>query len=247
MDLIFVKLEETLMQRFTRWMMILMVLFFSAGPVSADETNEKSLEKEGIEQQISYALGYNIVDQLKGNFELDPKFFIQGAADNQAGQPKLTPEKLRELLMSFQQMAQQRQMAKMQAESGLNRAAGNKFLEENKKKEGVITLSSGLQYKVLTQGEGAMPAREDTVECHYKGSLIDGTIFDSSYQRGSPAVFQVGGVIPGWIEALQKMKVGSKWQLFIPPDLAYGDRGAGAVIKPGSTLVFEVEVLGIVE
>ena len=111
----------------------------------------------------------------------------------------------------------------------------------------MVTLPSGLQYRVIVEGDGPMPKATDTVECHYKGSLIDGTVFDSSYQRGQPATFQVGGVIQGWIEALQMMKVGSKWELTIPPDLAYGDRGAGALIKPGATLIFDVEVLAIVE
>lgn len=225
-------------------MVILLILF--AGELYAGQ-EKKPLEAASLEQQISYALGYNIVDQLKGNFDLDPGFFVQGAGDNEAGQPKLTPEKLRELLVSFQRLARQKQIEKIKEESRINRAAGAVFLDENKKKEGVITLSSGLQYKILEEGTGPLPKAEDTVECHYKGTLIDGTVFDSSYERGSPATFQVGGVIPGWVEALQKMKVGSKWMLFIPPDLAYGDKGAGDVIKPGTTLVFEVNVIGIVE
>jgi len=124
---------------------------------------------------------------------------------------------------------------------------GKKFLEKNRQKENVVTLASGLQYKVLAEGSGALPKITDTVECHYKGTLIDGTVFDSSYRRGDSATFQVNGVIQGWIEALQMMKVGSNWMLYAPPDLAYGDRGAGPDIKPGSTLVFEVEALGIVE
>ena len=132
-------------------------------------------------------------------------------------------------------------------EAKVNREEGFKFLDENKKKENVVTLSSGLQYKIIIVGDSPLPKATDTVECHYKGTLIDGTEFDSSYRRGNPATFQVGGVIQGWIEALQMMKVGSKWELYIPPELAYGDRGAGSLIKPGATLIFEVEVLGIVE
>ncbi|MCK5838052.1 MAG: FKBP-type peptidyl-prolyl cis-trans isomerase, partial [Desulfobacula sp.] len=187
------------------------------------------------------------VDKLKGNIELDSEFFIMGARDRQSNDLKVTEDKLKELLVSFQQLARQKQLSQMEKESKVNRASGARFLVENKKKQGVVTLTSGLQYKVLSQGDGPLPKATDTVECHYKGTLIDGTVFDSSYKRGEPATFQVGGVIQGWIEALQMMKVGSKWELVIPPELAYGDRGAGPVIKPGSTLIFEVELLGIVE
>ena len=122
---------------------------------------------------------------------------------------------------------------------------GDVFLEENKKKEGVVTLDSGLQYKIIKEGEGEKPSKDDTVSVHYKGTLVDGTKFDSSYDRGQPAEFKVGGVIPGWTEALQLMTVGSKWQLCIPSDLAYGERQAGPVIGPNSTLIFEVELLEI--
>jgi FKBP-type peptidyl-prolyl cis-trans isomerase FklB len=148
--------------------------------------------------------------------------------------------------MSYQGMARQKQIERNKMEAKGNKEKGLKFLEENKKKENVVTLPSGLQYKILKEGDGPLPKATDTVECHYQGKLIDGTEFDSSYQRGKPATFPVGGVIQGWVEALQKMKVGSKWELYIPSELAYGDRGAGAVIKPGAALIFEVELLGIV-
>ncbi len=126
-----------------------------------------------------------------------------------------------------------------------NRAQGEAFLAESAQREGVVTLPSGLQYEVLEEGDGATPRRRSTVVVHYSGTLIDGTPFDSSYSRGEPARFPVNRVIPGWTEALQLMQVGDKWRLFIPADLAYGDRGAGPVIGPGSTLIFEVELIEV--
>jgi FKBP-type peptidyl-prolyl cis-trans isomerase FklB len=126
-----------------------------------------------------------------------------------------------------------------------NKSKGETFLAQNKSKEGVVTLPSGLQYKILKEGSGPKPSASDTVVCNYRGTLVDGKEFDSSYKRGQPATFPVSGVIKGWTEALQLMPVGSKWQLFIPSDLGYGDRGAGADIQPGSTLVFEVELVSI--
>lgn len=235
------------MQVYTRCFLMLTLLFFFTGSAFADENKEQSIEKADLDKQISYALGYDIADKLKQSIELDLEFFIMGIRDFQANNLKVTEDKLKELLVSFQQLARQKQMAQMKEESKVNRADGARFLAENKQKQGVVTLSSGLQYRVLSQGDGPLPKATDTVECHYSGTLIDGTVFDSSYKRGEPATFQVGGVIQGWIEALQMMKVGSKWELAIPPELAYGDRGAGPAIKPGSTLIFEVELLGIVE
>jgi FKBP-type peptidyl-prolyl cis-trans isomerase FklB len=138
-----------------------------------------------------------------------------------------------------------KQQAKMQEEGAANKKEGDAFLAANKSKEGVVTLPSGLQYKILKAGTGPKPTANDTVECNYRGTLINGKEFDSSYKRGQPADFPVGGVIKGWTEALQLMPVGSKWQLFVPADLAYGDRGAGADIGPGETLIFEVELMSI--
>ncbi|MCK4768337.1 MAG: FKBP-type peptidyl-prolyl cis-trans isomerase [Desulfobacula sp.] len=235
------------MQKYKSCFLVLIILFFFNIQCFATEEKEQSIEKADLEKQISYALGYDIFDKLRENFELDPVFFIMGARDSHEKQSKLTEEKLRQALISYQRLARQKQIERIKMESKVNREKGTKFLEENKQKEGVVTLPSGLQYKIITEGDGPLPKATDTVECHYKGTLIDETVFDSSYRRGKPATFQVGGVIQGWIEALQMMKVGSKWELVIPPDLAYGDRGAGSLIKPGSTLIFEVEVLGIVE
>jgi FKBP-type peptidyl-prolyl cis-trans isomerase FklB len=126
-----------------------------------------------------------------------------------------------------------------------NKAAGEKFLATNKAKEGVVTLPSGLQYKVITEGKGEKPSAQDTVTVNYEGKLLDGTVFDSSYQRGQPATFQVSDVIPGWVEALQLMKTGSTWEIYIPSQLAYGEQGAGQTIGPNQTLIFKVELLGI--
>ncbi len=235
------------MRNFKKCFLVLLILIFSTMNCFADEKKEETIENASLEKQISYALGYDIFDKLKENFDLDLDAFIMGARNNDEKQPKFTEEKLKQTLMSYQRIARQKQIEKIKIESKENREKGLKFLEDNKLKPGVVTLPSGLQYRVITAGDSALPKATDTVECHYKGTLIDGTVFDSSYQRGKPATFQVGGVIQGWIEALQLMKVGSKWELYIPSELAYGDRGAGALIKPGSTLVFEVELLGIVE
>lgn len=216
--------------------------------VNAEEKKEINvLESADLPRQISYALGHDIFGNVNQFMELDLEYFIMGATDSQKGELQMDKEQLRQMLIAYQRIARQKQMETMKLASEANRAEGTKFLEGNKLKEGVVTLSSGLQYKILKQGDGPVPKGEDTVECHYKGSLLDGTVFDSSIARGKPAVFQVGGVIPGWIEALQLMPVGSQWELYIPADLAYGDQGAGETIQPGQTLVFEVELLGIIK
>jgi len=227
--------------------LILVLVFCFCSKGVSEEKKEESLDKEELEKQISYALGYDIFEKLKENFSLDPDFFSLGAGDADQGRSKLSEEKLKELLMSYQRIIRHRQIEKMKLESEENRKKGTAFLEANKKKEGVVTLAGGLQYKILKDGTGPVPKAADTVECHYTGTLIDDTVFDSSYDRGKPAVFQVGQVIQGWIEALQIMKTGSVWMLYVPTDLAYGDRGAGDMIKPGATLVFKIELLGIVE
>lgn len=153
-----------------------------------------------------------------------------------------------ETSMSLQEASQhiQEYFAEKQKEMlEKNKQEGEKFLAENKKKDNIVELPSGLQYEVITEGDGAIPTETDTVQCHYHGTLIDGTVFDSSVQRGQPAVFGVNQVIKGWVEALQLMSVGSKWRLFVPSNLAYGEQGAGNDIQPNSTLIFEVELLGI--
>lgn len=243
------------MVNYLRFYMILTVFFmataFSAA-VWADENikpipDENALKKASIEEQISYALGYDIFDKLKNTITLSPEYFFMGTKDSLEKTPKFSEDQLQKMLMAYQRINRQKQIEMIKKESEKNRAQGRKFLDENKKKEGVITLSSGLQYKIIKEGKGPLPKKSDIVECHYKGWLLDNTVFDSSYERGKPVVFQVDSVIKGWIEALQKMPVGSKWELYIPSELGYGDQGAGSAIKPGDLLIFEVEILSIVE
>lgn len=223
-------------------------LFSLPAFVWANEDNaEPELHKAGAHDRISYAIGYDITTRLKDSFDINPELFLQGMKDSLSGEASMTPEKMQETLMEFQAMVQQKQMEAQGKKAAENKAAGEAFLAENKTKQGVKTLESGLQYKVITPGTGASPDLNDKVKCHYRGSLINGREFDSSYKRNEPAEFSVNGVIKGWTEALQRMKVGAKWMLFIPSDLAYGDQGAGNVIEPGSTLIFEVELLEIQE
>jgi FKBP-type peptidyl-prolyl cis-trans isomerase FklB len=199
------------------------------------------------QEKFSYALGMRMgANFKKQGVPVDPAILERGLKDSLAGgKTLLTEEEAQTALMQVQNNLRQKQQEKMQAEAGENKKKGEEFLAENKTKEGVKTLPSGLEYKVLTEGTGPKPAASDTVECNYRGTLIDGKEFDSSAKHGGPATFPVSGVIKGWTEALQLMPVGSKWQLFIPPDLAYGDRGAGPDIGPDSTLVFDVELVSI--
>jgi FKBP-type peptidyl-prolyl cis-trans isomerase len=198
-------------------------------------------------ERFSYALGLDIGANLKNiETEVDLPTLIQGMQDTLGGQASLmTQEAAGEVRQQFATKFREAQAAKAREAGERNRAEGAAFLEQNKTKEGVITTASGLQYMIMTEGTGPKPAAANQVKVHYRGTLIDGTEFDSSYSRGEPVVFGVGGVIPGWVEALQLMPVGSKYKLFIPPQLAYGERGAGAQIGPNSVLIFEVELLGI--
>lgn len=198
-------------------------------------------------EKASYALGLNIGRGLsKQPVDLDSAAVARGLKDALSGtKPLLTDEEAAADLAQLQDQVKKATEAKMQELAAENQKAGAAFLAENKTKEGVVTLPSGLQYKVLTPGTGPNPTATDTVVCQYKGTLLDGTEFDSSYKRGQPATFAVGRVIKGWTEALQLMPVGSKWQLFIPAELAYGERGAGNVIPPNATLIFEVELVSI--
>jgi FKBP-type peptidyl-prolyl cis-trans isomerase len=204
-------------------------------------------------QKRSYAIGADIGKKVGGqlksqNVELDPAMVARGMRDAISGaKPAMTDEEIRATLAELRTQLQQKQAAVAHEAGAKNRQEGEAFLAANKGKEGVVTLPSGLQYKILKAGDGKKPLATDTVQCNYRGTLIDGTEFDSSAKHGGPAAFQVGGVIKGWTEALQLMPVGSKWQLFIPSDLAYGDRGAGGSIGPGSTLIFDVELVSIQE
>jgi len=204
-------------------------------------------------QKFSYALGMSIGTQVGGNLkkqsvEVDPNLVSQGMKDALSGaKPRLTQEEAQAVLTEMQNEVRKEQQEKMQQASAKNKTEGEAFLAANKSKEGVVTLPDGLQYKILTAGNGPKPTASDSVVCNYRGTLISGTEFDSSYKRGQPATFGVSQVIKGWTEALQLMPVGSKWQLFIPSSLAYGERGAGADIGPDATLIFEVELISIQE
>jgi FKBP-type peptidyl-prolyl cis-trans isomerase len=191
-------------------------------------------------------LGQNVGRDLKQNeIPCDMQSFVAGVTDGLSGaQPKWTDQQLAACRTRFETEMRQKMMTQMQSAADRNKQAEATFLAQNAKAEGVQTTPSGLQFKVLQQGTGATPALTDVVTCHYRGTLLDGTEFDSSY-GGEPAKFPVNRVIPGWTEALQKMKVGDKWQLFVPAELAYKDQPPGPPIEPNSTLVFEVELLGV--
>jgi len=225
-----------------RLLFTVVALAFLTGSAFA-EPQELKTEKE----KLSYSMGVATGMQMKRqSIDVDADMFTKGLRDAVSGGTlMMTEQQVQETLMKFQQdmAAKQAEKAKLQAEA--NKKEGEAFLAENKKKEGVKTLPSGLQYKVITEGTGRTPKETDTVTTHYRGTLIDGTEFDSSYKRGQPATFPVKGVIKGWTEAVQLMKEGSKWQLFIPSELAYGERGAGQTIGPNATLLFDVELISI--
>ncbi len=192
--------------------------------------------------KLSYALGLSMGNNFKssGIQSLNIDDFANGVkAIYENIKPEMSYDEAKQIINEFFTRMQQEITEK-------NREIGEKFLVENKKRAGVITLPSGLQYEVITEGKGAKPKATDRVKCHYEGQLINGQVFDSSVKRGEPAVFGVNQVIPGWVEALQLMPVGSKWKLYIPSDLAYGEKGVGEAIAPNSTLIFEVELLDIV-
>ena len=195
----------------------------------------------------SYAIGMDIASKLKSQaLELNDELIVEGFRDTLLGkETKLSQEDLAQVMDAYRQEFMQQRAKEQLAEAEANKARGKAFLEENKTKDGVKVTDSGLQYKVLKKGKGASPKADDTVTVHYRGTLIDGTEFDSSYRRGQPATFPVHGVIPGWVEALQMMKPGSKWMLYIPSELAYDSRQMGQYITPNSTLIFEVELLDI--
>ena len=191
--------------------------------------------------KLSYAVGMSMASNLmnSGLKNIDVDSFVKAFNDVMNNSAlDLEPQEANQILQDFFSKAQDQMLNK-------NIEEGKAFLEENSKKEGVTTLPSGLQYEVINEGTGEKPSATDSVKCHYHGTLLDGTVFDSSVQRGEPAVFGVSQVIKGWVEGLQLMPVGSKWRLFIPSDLAYGEQGAGSSIQPNSTLIFEVELLGI--
>lgn len=216
-----------------------------------EKKDSPKTEELTVKQKASYGIGVNIgrTLQRQGLTEIDPKQLAQGIADAYAGSElRIDEDELQEAIQAFQQELMAMQAEKNKAVAEKNKKEGEAFLAENKKKEGVKTLPSGLQYQVIKEGTGASPKENDSVTTHYEGTLIDGTVFDSSYKRGEPATFPVSGVIKGWTEALQLMKVGSKWRLFVPSELAYGSTPRqGSPIGPNSVLIFDVELLGIDE
>jgi FKBP-type peptidyl-prolyl cis-trans isomerase len=225
-----------------RWMAVVGIVLL-AGAAWAEEAAVLKTQKD----KVSYGIGMNIGKSLKKDaIDVDADLLVKGLKDSlSGGKTLMSEEEYRATLTALQKemMEKQAEAAKVLAEK--NKKEGEAFLTENGKKEGVVTLPSGLQYKVIVSGAGKTPKVGDTVETHYRGTLIDGTEFDSSYTRGQTATFPVNGVIPGWTEALQKMREGDKWQLFVPSSLAYGERGAGRDIGPNTTLIFEVELIAV--
>lgn len=228
-----------------KWMMI-PVFCLLAVQLGAQEAQVLKTQKD----KVSYSFGADVVRNFKRQgIEVDADLFLRGIRDALSGGNLLmTDDEIRKTIVTFQaEMKQKRNKAKATyaKDAEQNRKEGEKFLAENKMKEGIVTLPSGLQYKIIKSGDGRKPADLDRVEVNYRGTLIDGTEFDSSYRTGHPVTLNVSGVVAGWREALKLMPVGSKWQLFIPPQLAYGERGASPQIGPNTALIFEVELLAI--
>ncbi len=224
-----------------RWMAFLAIVLLAR---TAAAQNQQTLTDP--KAKISYALGMDLGTQLKKqSVDIDPDILLQGLKAALSGtNALLTPEQAQAAINELQNQLRQKMAEAAKAMAEKNKKEGEAFLAANKTKEGVITLPSGLQYKILKAGEGQKPTADDTVVCQYRGTFVDGTEFDSSYKRNQPATFAVKGVIKGWTEALQLMPVGSKWQLFVPSDLAYGETGRSS-IGPNSVLIFEVELLSI--
>ncbi len=215
------------------------------GALSAADEKPAAQFKDSREK-ISYSLGVNIANSMRmQGADVDVEQVAAGMRDVLGGKAKLTEQEVRETLMAWQQELRAKRTEKQKAEGEVNRKAGEEWLANNAKKPGVKTMPDGLQYKVLVAGKGAKPKPGDSVSAHYKGTLTDGTEFDSSYSRGQPLTIPVMGVIPGWQEALTNMSVGDKWELYIPGNLAYGERGSPPKIPSNATLIFEMELLGI--
>ena len=207
---------------------------------------QEKIELKDAKQKSSYAIGMDIGANFKRQeIDVDSKALAAGIADALAGKAQLSDAEQRQVLTELRTQLMGKAEARQKEAGDKNQKDGEKFLAENKKKDGVKTTASGLQYKVLKSGSGKTPRATDTVKVHYQGTLIDGTVFDSSIERGEPATFPVNGVIPGWTEVLQLMKEGDKWQVVIPSQLAYGAQGAGPKIGPNSTLIFDVELLSV--
>lgn len=228
--------------RMYKWFVVLAICILAA-QASAEESQLLKTEKE----KVSYGIGVDVGRNFKKlGINIDMDILLNGLKDGYSGNKIMMDEKdLRETMNTYQSDLLKKQAQSRIATAEKNKKSGEAFLSDNKNKEEVVTLPSGLQYKILKAGDGKKPASSDTVECNYRGTLINGTEFDSSYNRGQSATFKVNGVIPGWTEALQLMPTGSKWLLFVPSQLAYGERGAGRDIGPNETLIFEVELIAI--
>ena len=215
--------------------------------VTNDLRGADEVKLESLAQKASYVIGRNIGGQMaRDGVEIDAAALVRGISDALAGKDSvLSREEMQAAIQAFQHEMMAKRQKVQEASSAKNKEEGEAFLKKNGKAEGVVTTASGLQYKIIKEGKGDKPTASSTVTCHYHGTLIDGTVFDSSVERGETIDFPVNGVIKGWTEALQLMPVGSKWKLFIPGDLAYGSRGAGEKIGPHATLIFEVELIGI--
>lgn len=224
------------------WIAVLAVVLVAGPAYAGDQVNLKTQK-----DKVSYIIGLNIGTSMKRqSVEVNPDILLKGLKDGLSGsKPALSTDEMRKVMTAFNAQMRKKHDKELKKVGKKNEEAGEKFLAENKKKEGVVTLPDGLQYKILTKGKGKSPTINDIVTVNYRGTLLDGKEFDSSYKRGRPSTFPVKGVIAGWKEALQLMKPGAKWELFIPSKLAYGERGAGAVIPPNSTLIFEVELLSV--
>lgn len=224
----------------------LLILSFSAcNDESASKNTTKKLEN--FKEKTGYSIGVQIGKQLApSKDEMDKGALMMGITDALADNKlQLSEDEIKKTMMDLSKKMQEKAMKKAKASLEINQKEGEAFLAANKAKEGVTTLASGLQYKIIQAGTGKTPLATDTVETNYKGTLINGTEFDSSYKRGQTATFPVNGVIKGWTEALQLMKEGAKWELYIPSDLAYGERGAGQLIGPNATLIFEIELIKV--
>ncbi len=227
----------------TRVSIVALAVVLFAGLAAAQDQNPLKTDKD----KLSYALGMDLGSQMAARaIDLDPDVFARGLRDALThGKTLMTEDDARVIITALQKDLATKQAAAAKAVAGQNKAEGEAFLARNQKEPGVVTLPSGLQYKPIKVGDGKKPAADDTVICHYRGTLINGKEFDSSYRRNAPAELPLKNVIKGWSEALQMMTVGSKWQIFIPAQLAYGERGAGADIGPNATLIFEVELISI--
>lgn len=222
---------------------VILGLGLGAMQAIAGEAPGLKTEKDKLSYSIGVDMGRNFKRQ---EIDVDPEVLMRGFKDSYQGSKlSLSDEEMQKITGEYQVKLREKQAGAMRKAAETNQKEGEAFLAANAKKEGVITLPSGLQYKVIKKGDGAIPKADDKVKCNYRGTLIDGTEFDSSYKIGKPVSFNVGGVIAGWTEALKMMPVGSKWQLFIPSKLAYGPRGAGQKIGPNAALIFDIELLGI--